>query len=58
MVWILVDIALVLLSLGLLGWSGLRLWRHVKALGRSLSALGVETDRASDALAGLGEHRT
>jgi len=38
--WILVDVVLALLSVGLLALVGLSLWRRVKRLGREVSRAG------------------
>lgn len=38
MPWLVLDIALVLLSLAVLGLLGLRLWRQVKQLSREVAA--------------------
>ena len=49
--WILVDLVLALLALGLLAVLLLGLWRRVKALSRSVSAAGAVIATATDALA-------
>ena len=38
--WILLDLVLVLLSLGLLAFLLLRLWRRLKALSRAVAKAG------------------
>ena len=45
--WILVDVVLALLALGLLVLVGLSLWRRVKALGREVSRAGELVSRAT-----------
>jgi Flp pilus assembly protein CpaB len=46
--WLLVDIALVLVALGVLGVLAWRVWRQTAALGREVRAAG---DRLSSAVA-------
>jgi len=49
--WILVDVVLALLALGVLAVLLLGLWRKVKALSRTVSAAGERIGRATDGLA-------
>ena len=48
--WILVDVLLALLALGLLVVVGLSFWRRVKALGREVSRAGELVAQASTRL--------
>ena len=50
MPWILVDLALALLSLALLAVLVLRLWRKVKALSSAVAKAGEAVATATDAL--------
>ncbi len=45
--WILVDVVLGLVAVGLLAVVGLSVWRRVKALGREVSRAGELLDRAT-----------
>ncbi len=49
--WILIDLALALLALGVLAVLGLGLWRKVKALSRTVGEAGKAVATATDALA-------
>lgn len=51
MTWILIDLAIALLALGLLAVLVLRLWKRVKALSKAVTAAGDAVTQASDALA-------
>jgi hypothetical protein len=48
--WVLLDVALCLMALVVLGALALRLWRQVKALGREVSASADRVSRATGAL--------
>ncbi len=49
--WILLDIAIVGLSLVLLGVTLLRLWRKVQGLGRTIARAGAVAEQAAEGLA-------
>lgn len=51
MKWILVDVALVLLAIGLLALLALGLWRKVKALSRTVSTAADTIGAATEQLA-------
>ncbi len=51
MLWVLVDVALGLVAVVVLGLVVLGLWRKVKDLGRELSRAGAVIGQATDALA-------
>ena len=51
MTWILLDLAIALVSLAVLAVLVLGLWRRVKALGRTVTLAGETVGRATDALA-------
>ena len=51
--WVLLDIALVLGALAVLGLLLLRLWRRVVSLGREVSRASEAIARATDELAAL-----
>lgn len=51
--WVLLDVALVLGALAVLGLLLLRLWRRVVALGREVSRASEAIARATDELAAL-----
>ena len=48
--WILLDVLLAVLALGLLGAVGLSVWRRVTALGREVSRAGELVARAGTRL--------
>ena len=50
MPWLLVDLLLVLLGLGVLVVVSLRVWRGVKELGRTVATAGDRVGAATDAL--------
>ncbi len=57
MVWILVDVAIVLVSLVVLGLAGLGLWQRVKALGRAVGVAGTQMAGLTDQLDALSAAR-
>jgi hypothetical protein len=56
-VWVLVDVAIVLVALALLVLAGLSHWRRVKALGRALAVAGTQMAGLTDSLDTLGAAR-
>jgi hypothetical protein len=48
--WIVVFVALGVVSIGVLGFLTLRLWRQVRQFGRDVAAAGDRIARASDEL--------
>ena len=57
MVWVLVDVAIVLVSLVVLGLAALGLWRRVKALGRAVGVASTQMAGLTDSLDTLGAAR-
>ncbi|MDP9101644.1 MAG: hypothetical protein M3N21_05805 [Actinomycetota bacterium] len=57
MPWLIVDIALALLALVVLGAVLLGLWRQVKALGAEVSRAGAALGEATDRLAAVQDTR-
>ncbi len=51
--WILLDVVLAVLALGLLALVGLRLWRQVRALGHAVGAAGEQVGLITDQLAAV-----
>ena len=51
--WILLDVAVALLAVGLLGLAGLSLWRRVKALGKAVGIAGEQIAQVTAQLDGL-----
>jgi hypothetical protein len=56
--WLVVDLALALLVLVALGACLVRLWRRVRALGRSVGAASASVAPATDALAAAQASRS
>jgi hypothetical protein len=50
LLWVLLDVAVGLLAVVVLVLAGLRLYRHVKALGRAVSATSESLGEASAGL--------
>ncbi len=57
MVWVLVDVAIVLVPLVLLGLVALALWRRVTALGRAFGVAGAQVAGLTDQLDALSTRR-
>ena len=55
MAWILLDVALVLAALVLLGLCALRLWRRVKALGTTVGVAGEQLAALTASLDQVGQ---
>ena len=51
--WILLDVVVALLAVGLLGLAGLSLWRRVKALGKAVGIAGEQIAQVTAQLDGL-----
>lgn len=49
--WIVLDVGLAVLALGVLALAGLALWRRVRALTRAVGAAGQSLEAATDRLA-------
>lgn len=55
MIWVIIDVALGLLALVVLGLAGLSLWRHAKTLMHTISSTSA---RLGDATAALNTAQT
>lgn len=51
--WILLDVVVALLAVGLLGVAGLSLWRRVKTLGEAVGIAGEQIAQVTAQLDGL-----
>lgn len=51
--WILLDVVVALLAVGLLGLAGLSLWRRVKTLGKAVGIAGEQLAQVTAQLDGL-----
>jgi len=56
-VWVLVDVAIVLVSLAVLGLVGLALWQRVEALGRAFGDASTQMAGVTDQLDALSAGR-
>lgn len=57
MVWVLVDVAVVLVALVLVALAGLGLWHRVRALGRAVGVASAQVAGLTDALDAVGAPR-